>query len=202
MDHILEGQCVNNKLVINNITFSVLVLPYSKKLPIALLKKLTEFKEQGLKIVFTESIPEASTEGESCLIEYDFVKTESLAEYLNKLDICRICFDKPNDYFRYYCYQRKDEDIIFMTNEGKSKSVTMNIKQIKDNSRKYVYLYDAMKDKLYKKEDCLIELEPYSSVTLVYSDICLDEDTSEVKQDLKQPSYWEITFRRNFLKKY
>lgn len=120
---ILETASVENgRLRINGEDFGALIVSESEVLPTHVLVNLRRLAEDGLPVIFTESLPVRSAEGRG---EFDFsacfeaVPTEELAKTLRARGLHHISGTGEGlKYLRFYHAQRDGQDIYAFSNDA------------------------------------------------------------------------------------
>lgn len=150
-DMLEEAEIENGKLVVNNETFGALVVSESEILPLKVLEKFYKMANLGLKIIFTDSLPERSAE---CMDIYEYkcafdcVKTVDLGDYIRKYNlnsVSKVYGDAAG--LRYYHIIREKSSIYMFYNENVKGNVDARL--LLPDTGEYL-LYDAWGNKYYK----------------------------------------------------
>jgi hypothetical protein len=192
IDTILDAATVVQKgqLRVHQETYQVLIVPYAQRLPGALLARLQELAEQGLRIIFMRALPEQSSTEDAdfaaqltALIAHPAVEVlayDDLVATLVEDKIFDISLATPEDSLRYYHYRREEMDVYFFTNESLYRTVDT---KVSFPMAKEPVQYDALVDKIYRT-DCRkhadrisvsLRLEPYESMFVIFSEKALPE---------------------------
>lgn len=174
-----NGSMKDGKLIINNVAFDVLLIPYVKYAPEELMKFVSD--ADNLPIYFVGGLPEKimrnGHEGggfaEICAEKADYMPIEinKLAETLKEKGFYKISLDYPFPEMNMYHYY-KDRQILMFQNESPSQAFSGNVILTSDNE--WVY-YDAYKD-IYMDAVCQcrngqrilnLELEPGESAVVM-----------------------------------
>lgn len=159
-----------NKLHIHKENYSVLIIPYAEVLPGFFEKKLVEFIDQGLQVVFVKDTPkkrfiEKQIEAEKIVVR-DY---EELGEWIIEKDLQDIRVSDQCKDLRHYHYSKDDTEIYFFVNESKNVSVEATV-QFKGIGN--AVIYDALTNQRYKAKEnnggILLKLEAYESVFVVF----------------------------------
>lgn len=165
----------DKKLIINKESFDCFIVPYSQILPFRVIKKLSEFADQGLCVIYVNALPEKSAENIDIAPYIEnknlvVLPLENLPEYLIKRGYFDIRLQNKNNELRFYHYERDSAHYFMFFNEG-LKSVEETI--MMPFSGKYMYL-DLLQDIVAVKEtdgnNINLKLSPYQSCIVVFTD--------------------------------
>lgn len=144
---------------LNGEKYNVLIVPYNKYIPDAVLKKLNT---ADVKVI-TVSESDWKT-------EFENVKLGNLVDYMRENNYCDISADYDGIYLRYYHYTRDDAHIYLFVNEDKNNQIQTEIKFSKSDMSEYIE-YDGFENKAYKKTSrngkIKISIEPYNSLMII-----------------------------------
>ncbi|MDP4098173.1 glycosyl hydrolase [Paenibacillus sp. P96] len=183
VDVLLEASSVkDNKLYVHREDYKCLIVPYSEALPVAMLRRLIQFAEQGLPVRFVDGLPVRSSEGIdvsaelSCLAKHRNVTVAPLEELANELIAdghCDIIVETYEPYLRNYRYLHEGLDVFMFFNESPHQTIrTKMVLPVEGD----VYAYDAFLNRLTclhaSERDGAITVElalhPYESIVLLH----------------------------------
>ncbi|MDU8671295.1 glycosyl hydrolase [Paenibacillus polymyxa] len=182
-DILMSSEIKDKKLIINNESFSGLVVPYSESLPKKLIEKLLVYLEAGFKVYFIDDLPKGSSEGinidkelrklqevENCKV----IGLDNLVTDLKNSDIYDIQVYDQQPYLRYYHYTHQDGDVFMFFNEHPYHSINtvVEVPLYLD-----AYIYDAFENKVLnlnlertqKGSKFKLNLEKYESKIIIFS---------------------------------
>ena len=119
---LLDGAPVENgRLYINGESYGALIISESEVMPFNRLKLFAELSRLGLPIIFTDSLPMRSAEGEdisTLLPLFETVGTETLADALRSRGLCHVSGEgeRLGD-VRFYHVTRENDEIYLFSNE-------------------------------------------------------------------------------------
>lgn len=186
LDESLTG-ISENELVVHKEYYKVLVVPYAQYLPPLFTKKLQQFLEKGLPVVFIKAYPERSYfEQDFKLQGADLCDYHNLASWFANRDFYDITLRETCEDLRFYHYSKAGKEIYFFVNESKFETVNT---WVRFRETAYPVIYDPMGDKKYKpvlsKESIRICLEPYESVFVLFA----EEPDKELKEKSLKADY-------------
>lgn len=160
--------------------FKALVVPYAQALPEKLLRKLLSLAQAGVKLCFTEALPERSSEGidvEVLLRELSRQATvlplERLAQALIDDGIPELRPDGDCPFLRSYHYSQEDKELYFFVNEHPGSRVRT---RITGAAAGFACVYDPFENRLLSEPDPFaLDLPPYGSKLVVVSREALTE---------------------------
>ncbi len=148
-DMLNKAEISGKKLKISNEEFGALIVSESEVLPIKVIEKFYEISKMGVPVIFTNSLPKKSAEGQEIsnyLKGFDVVKTEDIADNLRKRGIFEISANTPSA-LRFYHIKRDNSDTFMFYNDDVLKDLDTEITF--PYSGDYV-LYDPWGNKCYK----------------------------------------------------
>ena len=150
-DYLENAAVENNKLIINKESYGALIISKSEKLPISRLSCFEKLSKMGLPVIFTESLPVCSCEGDlidSMLPHFMVEKTDMLPGLLRKMELCQLSGSgKGLDAIRFYHIERDFKQIYLFSNEAISSTFDGEI--IIKNATECL-IYEPWEGKLYK----------------------------------------------------
>lgn len=177
-DHLVNNtQVVNEQLIINELSFDVLVVPYSEYLPKQLVETLQMFSKKGVPIYFVDEFPKRLYGGDPFPPE-GFVKLplEEIVSNVGKYS--DIKGEGQLDGLIYRHYVKNGKSRYFFVNENINQEIEgwIDLKEIESG-----YAYDPLNEKYFKlnrneTQKIHIRLEPYESIFFIF----------EVKEDLQK----------------
>ncbi len=127
---ILKTAKINDKkLLINGEEFEALIVSESEVLPIKIIESFAEISKKGVPVIFTNSLPEKSAEGQEIseyIKEFKVVKTEELAKVLREKGIYEISAENPSG-LRFYHIKRDNSDTFMFYNDDILKDIDTEI---------------------------------------------------------------------------
>jgi|YNPMSStandDraft_1061717.scaffolds.fasta_scaffold15203_1 hypothetical protein len=176
---------LDGRLIINNESYSIIVVPYAEALPEEFLERLIELVGGGIYVFFIGGYPVRSSQGKKnispllavlkanpyCILSgYNNLVSYIISLGLNDIEVLS---DSDNKHLRYYHYINEDLELYFFTNEDKFKGIKA---KVKFKVKGHPVLYDPMDNKLYKAqfracEDSIIvdiTLDPYESLFVIF----------------------------------
>ena len=118
-DVLKNADVKNGKLKINNESYGALIISESEILPFDRLECFKELASKGLPVIFTESLPRCSSEGQdisSLLPCFEVCKTDCLSALLRSQNLCHISGECASA-LRFYHVTRDNKDIYLFSNE-------------------------------------------------------------------------------------
>jgi len=192
MDTLLgDARVEDGKLVINMERFDCLIIPYSQILPFHLIKILSEFSDKGLCVIYSDGLPEKSSENLSILqytgnCKLKVLPVEELAAYLIQCGYFDIRLKNRNRLLRFYHYERAGTHFYMFFNESLTE---INETVIFPFTGKYNYI-DLLQDITLTKEtkgnSIELSLTPYQSCVIVFSDSLDEVPPTEEKKMLEE----------------
>lgn len=191
--HVEDG-----KLVVNERSMSVLIIPETEYLDSKVLRYLEQNAE--VPVLFVNQMPKAEVGSMGCADfinqRYEAVPLEKLAEKLHEMGISDAVTEKECRNLMIYHY-RKEQDIYFFFNTSLSEEIREKITLPVDGN--YVE-YDAMQEKWYdidqNKNTFELVLKPYESMVLfVEPEIISQRKRKKVMEEMDISDGWEVTLR-------
>ncbi len=152
-DALENAEVKNQRLYINGEDYGALIISQSELMPFSRLELFARLSQNGLPIIFTDSLPEASAEGQdiSTLLSYfDTASSDMLATNLRARGLCHVSGEgKGLNSLRFYHVTRDKKDIYLFSNEGIYNSIDANI-TLEQNGE--FLIYEPWENKLYRSE--------------------------------------------------
>jgi hypothetical protein len=185
IDTILEDASVRDgKLKVNQESYDCLIIPYAQVLPYEFIKKAAKFKDDGLCVIYVEAFPEKSAENIdiSRFFNTEVCSVGSLSGILKRRGFTELSISPHYPLLRSYHYKREDTHLFMFFNESIAETVCTTV----NTSHKGKYLQmNLLEDKVSLGEtdgnSIKIELEPYESTVVVFSDDL--PQNSEIKNE-------------------
>lgn len=198
MDYLLKDACVrHNKLVINSEEFPCLIIPYSEIMPEALLKRLIELADSGLKIIFADALPSASDTGE---LPKEFSKTKfetvplaDIPERLKALNMADIVVSDGAPYLRHFHYIRDGNHYFMFFNEDTVKADSVVSLPVSGEYGYISFLNDIATKRYTDNGRVNITLEAGESCVLVFG-----SDMSELAEETEFNRCEEVYLNGNY----
>lgn len=183
---VCQANTVDGIMQIQEMNFKALIIPYAEALPAKLLKILCHHANAGLKIIFIDSFPQRSSEGEDVDTYLAELKGKTQSLHLDAMvpalweqGIYEIQTNSYMPYLRYYHYEHEDGHLYMLFNESPYNTIET---AVYFPQKEDCCIYDAMKNTLYhidseKNEtgtDLQVCLAPYESKVFIFSDDCKD----------------------------
>ncbi len=186
-DYLKEIHKEKEKLKLNEESYDCLIVPYSRYLPVAVLKEIKRISDDGMHVIFAEQYTEAAAEGgeiDRWIKEGRFMKQIPLADlvsYMRDKGMTDVSMEHPDMFLRVYHYRRGGSDIYMLNNEDAHHIVESRITVPIFAGGAYV-VYDGMENRatLESSRDgsILVSLQPYQSMILIFGEI---EEVSQSK---------------------
>ena len=128
-DYLKNAKVENGRLIVNNEDFGALIVSRSEIMPIDRLECFNRLAKEGLKVIFTDSLPQKSAEGvdiSELISDFISVKTDSLNEYLRENGLCHVDGEKAQG-LCFYHITRKGRDIYLFSNESVNENLDATI---------------------------------------------------------------------------
>jgi hypothetical protein len=176
---------VSGKLLINNESYDVLIIPYSANIPKELADTLMALAQNHVPVIFMKDYSEhiyyeTNNSTLDALKRQNNIITctyENLASYLHTNGFFDILAETNSCYLRHIHYNKDGRHIFFFTNESIFETISTNI-TLPIASK--IILYDALQNKFYdaaasyRETSCTLSLElaPYQSIFVLENDFC------------------------------
>ncbi len=191
------------KLKINKEEYRALVIPYSERIPKAIVSFIDEAQKAGFPIYFVDEHPEGYCENTEKLPPHVYacraVPLNRLAETLRKDGIFDISISNHQHYLRYLHYRRGDIDIYMFHNEEPEKAIetVVSIPSVKP-----VRVYDVMENCLYVPEvmvrngktEIVLRLGQYESMVFLFGEDGEALPMPRLHEGKELQATWEISF--------
>ncbi len=152
-DVLENAQICDSKLCINGETYGALIVSESEILPYSRLACFARLREQGMPVIFTESLPRKSAENRDIteiLNGFAAVPTDTLTAYLRERGIYEITVRGANaEHLRFYHRQNGAEDTYMFYNE--SIHDTLDLELTLPQQGEFA-AYDAWSNTVYRGE--------------------------------------------------
>ncbi|MBY9078348.1 glycosyl transferase family 2 [Paenibacillus sp. HN-1] len=175
-----EAEIQNGKMLIQNESYSCLVVPYSEALPKEVMRRILELAEAGIDVYFVGGLPKRTSEGgEAKAVERlalcnnaHVVNPGQLATVLRSAGHYEIQISNRQPYLRYFHMRHQDMDVYMFFNEHPIRAInTEAALPVQDN----ITFYDAYNNKLVKaaglqegdRTRLLLNLAPFESIVVV-----------------------------------
>lgn len=162
-DHLKDALVIDNKLRILNETFEVLVIPYASYMPKAMMEILERLKQEGLRIILVDNLPEnfdaAVKDG------YEVSPLQELPKHLDDVLVEKLA--QPFRELVYYHYEKDGNDYWLFFNESISEVVDTTV-SIPSYPGKNGYAFDAYHNQVNElevsQEGIALKLAPYETL--------------------------------------
>lgn len=197
-DWVVAAKDSSQGFQINETTFQYLFIPYSQRLPQALITRLIALERKGVKVIFIEKLPsELSDTDDTRLLSMlgqnaEVLPLKKLDDYIKQQQLSELQLKVPQANLRYYHYQRLDGDVYMFFNE--STIETVNFRVIAHES---LGKYDPMTNQVQRWANAgtsqMLSLEP-SATAIMYSDGQASKVEPDVvnNQHVVKPTKWQI----------
>jgi len=183
-DTLLTAPIVDGALQVNNERYRALIVPYAEFLPAALLERLPEMADAGLRVMMMENYPSGSSDrpvDEEVIIDLWvhrgiwLLSHDLLPILLSAEGLYDIKLPDEEKYLRYYHYEHPGESIYFFTNESRATAVDTTVTFWET---RVPVGYDAMENTAYPLPHTFadgqvhvdLHLEPYTSLFVIFAD--------------------------------
>lgn len=195
-DHLKDALVIDNKLRILNETFEVLVIPYASYMPKAMMEILERLKQEGLRIILVDNLPEnfdaAVKDG------YEVSPLQELPKHLD--DVRELKLAQPFRELVYYHYEKDGNDYWLFFNESISEVVDTTV-SIPSYPGKNGYAFDAYHNQVNElevsQEGIALKLAPYETLVWVFTEEQMAATAGEPqKESERKPieAEWEVSF--------
>jgi hypothetical protein len=183
VDVLLDAASVKeNKLYVNHEDFECLIVPYAEALPAAMIRRLVEFAELGLAVLFVGGLPKRSSEGNDVTAELYHLADHRNVKVVALVDLAQglladgyydIRVDKYEPYLRNYRYLHDGLDVFMFFNEHPYRTIRTKIVLPVQGD---VYAYDVFLNRITRinvtRENGVnavqLVLEPYESIVWLH----------------------------------
>lgn len=151
-DALLGAHVEDGRLSLGGESYGALIISESEIMPKDRLSLFAKFANAGLLVIFTESLPRASAEGEevgAMLPLFETVKTASLAARLREKSLAAIDGETPSP-LRFYRANRDGVRFYLFSNEAVTEDVSLHL-SLPEKDGAYL-LYEPWDNKLYQTE--------------------------------------------------
>lgn len=161
-DYLMEATINDCSYRINGFDYDVLIVPYTKRLPKALLEQISELNN---KVIFIDDIPQDFNLNNELIV--------SLDDLVNQLDDLReMNSSSKEEKLVYYHYHQDDGDVYMFNNECVYHDINTTITLKTTDS---LMIYDAFDNNTYHLDSKIVNdklvfdlhLKPYQSLVLV-----------------------------------
>jgi len=175
-DYLENAEIRNGKFCLAEEEYPVLIVPYAEILPDALIDSIRRLQEGGVRVWFTESLPERTVSGKS-VTGFEVLPLDALVQAMT--DYRDITANGVNTQDLRFYHTASDECVIyFFTNEGIGGDVDAVIRFASDHKGKYI-LYDPMENRAvtsWADGSIHLQLEPYRSAAIVFCDVTEEDN--------------------------
>jgi hypothetical protein len=198
-DHLAEARPEPKRFIINGQDYRVLIVPWSERIPAALLLRLEELADRGVEVIFTGAFPREDERhnpvDKGHTENFRVLSLDQLPAYLAKAGFTDIKAGAPHPDLRYYHYQKDTGELYFFFNENTLETV---VTEVSFNSVVMPWFYDAYDDVYYPAEyrrqgnevTVRLELPPYGSLFVLPRDGPLPTATpTALAQEKNSASY-------------
>lgn len=159
-----DAEVAGRKLVINGEEYPCIIVPYAQYLPADCMKRLDEFAEHGVPVLFIDGMPD----GVHCAEQMVCVELDELVNEMMQRKFYDVKLSKTYKDLRVYHYRRDRMDYYMFQNESIRETFTGDI--LLQNSGDYV-IYDAMNNRVSKSFTGIgnrisVSLEPYQNLII------------------------------------
>lgn len=149
-DTLLDAKVLNGRLIVNGEEYSALIVSKSEILPISRLECLQSLANQGLDVIFTDSLPQKSAENvdiSKMLSCFEVVTSDKIVSTLRDRGIYHVSGKTKS--LRFYHVTRENEDIYLFSNEDVYGDIDTDITL---NQSGKCLIYDPWDNKCYYTE--------------------------------------------------
>ena len=152
-DALKNSKVKNGRLYVNKEDYGALIISESEIMPYDRLNTFKNLAKKGLKVVFTDTLPEKSAEGKNIsrmLPYFEAIPENKLVEFLRKAKLYHLKGKGENvEFLRFYHVTRDNKDIYLLSNEN----VTENINaKITFEQKGDCLIYDPWDNKCYQSK--------------------------------------------------
>lgn len=198
------------KLKVQKEMYSVIIIPYAKFLPRAVIAFIEKAQREGLPVVFIDQLPEGICEESDSkkaqghleqLVECNCVPLGEIVRYLQEQYLFEIKSDTVFKMLRYYHYVKGRVHAYLFSNEAMGEAydgfITVPQKGV-------LTIYDAMENELYfadyriENENTVIhvKLKPYQSKLYIFSDFKQKKESAPLSFSsvFKVDKTWTVSY--------
>ena len=150
-DYLKNATTKDGKLVVNGIEYGALIVSQSEIMPYSRLECFAGLSQNGIDVIFVDSLPKKSAEGKSINEMLPFFKAislDTLVITLQNIGVNNISAEgKGTKYLRYYCVKRENSDIYLFSNEDVNGDIDAIISLKQEGE---CLIYDPWDNKAYK----------------------------------------------------
>lgn len=178
-DELKNIQNHEGKLKLNQECYHCLIVPYSKCLPVSILRDIKRIQEEGMLVIFAGKFVETSAEGTDgleWLRESETLREvplEDLVSCMKDRGMADVEMETPNMFLRVYHYRRGNSHLYMLNNEDAHHTLESKIRVPVFQGGTYA-VYDGMKNhaELRTSQDSGIgiKLAPYQSMLLLFGE--------------------------------
>lgn len=179
-DLLKDAKIVDGKLCIADEKFGALIIPYSDHVPNEYLKLIENLKDQGLLIIFINSLPENAD------FEAKALSPSQTVDFIKKTGLASISVDKDYPHLRIYHAKRDNNDVFMFFNEDYSQTVdtTVNV-SCKGKYARIDILGDLYLKGKTDNNKLPLKLLPNQSQIVIFDDFDELDDEFEFKTSVK-----------------
>ncbi len=152
-DALKDAKIKNGRLCVNKEDYGAIIISESGIMPYDRLSLLEFFAKQGLKVVFENTLPKKSAEGQdisNMLPYFEAIKHGSITENLRSNKLCHISGSGEGiNSLRFYHVTRENKDIYLFSNENINGDVNA---KISFEQKGKCLIYDPWDNKLYQED--------------------------------------------------
>lgn len=152
-DYLVNAGIREGKLCLNNESYSALIISESEIMPYSRLKAFERLADNGVSVIFTNSLPKRSVEGmdiSDITAKFSSVPTNETADYLRKKGFYEIASSGGDStHLRFYHKKLNNEDLYMFSNDDVCGVIDtwLTLPQ----TGKYL-IYDAWENKYFRSE--------------------------------------------------
>lgn len=181
IDLLEEAACTNGVFSVNNMTYGMLVVPYTKYIPAHLVKSLAALCAKNVPVIFVDALPEASStdpidvEGKLSQMGCEVVPLCDLAKVAAAIVAPRVQTDSFEPDLKIYPYENEGNLYVLLFNEGIQNPIETTL--FVDDERT-PYFYDAMTNRAIAADvqpgeygvNVALRLEPWEMLVLAFEE--------------------------------
>lgn len=179
------------KLIVHQEAYNALVVPYAQFLPPHFTKKLQQFIDKGLPVVFMKAYPQRSYFEKGFELDGAVIcDYPDLGKWFAERDFQDISVNGMHEGLRFYHYSKDGKEIYFFVNENKFQEVDVTVRFRETG---IPILYNPMSNEKYKssvtEEGVRLCLEPYESVFVLFG-----EESGERLKEKRMKIHYGLEF--------
>lgn len=152
-DTLKNAKIKNGRLCVNKEDYGAIIISESEIMPYDRLRLFKDFAKKGLKVIFTDTLPQKSAEGKKIsqiLPYFESIPLNDIASTLKKYNLNHLSGSGDNfEFLRFYHVTRNNKDIYLFSNENINEILNAKINL---HQKGKCLIYDPWDNKCYQSE--------------------------------------------------